>query len=201
MGLDIYFYKVKNVDNKLSIDEIHKIANKRAKDKVRSFCRRAVKRLQALNCEDYDNEYMKIMRRMGHYTLYSFKYEYMLNEVKPIEEVKKFFNDFICLTYREDDAYFRKVNFLYRYFEDKLEDECCFVTIDEIDDIIDRCNMVQENHELAEELLPTRAGFFFGSTDYDEYYFQDLDDVVTQLTALKKDFDYHNDVVYVVMSW
>lgn len=30
------------------------------------------------------------------------------------------------------------------------------------------------NPELAGELLPTTSGFFFGSTDYDEYYFQDL---------------------------
>jgi hypothetical protein len=27
---------------------------------------------------------------------------------------------------------------------------------------------------VAKELLPTQAGFFFGSTDYDEYYYEDL---------------------------
>lgn len=31
------------------------------------------------------------------------------------------------------------------------------------------------NPELAAELLPTGAGFFFGSTDYDQWYLQDLE--------------------------
>jgi hypothetical protein len=30
------------------------------------------------------------------------------------------------------------------------------------------------NPELAAELLPTASGFFFGGTDYDEYYIEDL---------------------------
>lgn len=30
------------------------------------------------------------------------------------------------------------------------------------------------NPDVAHELLPTQEGFFFGGTDYDEYYIQDL---------------------------
>lgn len=30
---------------------------------------------------------------------------------------------------------------------------------------------------MAETLLPTMEGFFFGSTDYDEYYFEDVKEV------------------------
>ncbi|WP_144061189.1 hypothetical protein [Hyphomicrobium denitrificans] len=36
----------------------------------------------------------------------------------------------------------------------------------------------------AKRLLPTQAGFFFGSTDYDEYYFDDVADTVRQLEAV-----------------
>lgn len=35
--------------------------------------------------------------------------------------------------------------------------------------------------ELAEELLPAQEGFFFGGTDYDEFYIRDLKDTVRQL--------------------
>jgi hypothetical protein len=28
---------------------------------------------------------------------------------------------------------------------------------------------------VAQELLPTEAGFFFGSQEYDEYYYRDLE--------------------------
>ena len=31
-----------------------------------------------------------------------------------------------------------------------------------------------EDSSVAEELLPTQSGFFFGSTDYDEFYIEDL---------------------------
>ncbi len=34
------------------------------------------------------------------------------------------------------------------------------------------------NPEIAEKLLPTASGFFFGGTDYDEYYMNDIDDTI-----------------------
>jgi hypothetical protein len=37
---------------------------------------------------------------------------------------------------------------------------------------------------VAEELLPTASGFFFGSTDYDEYYMQDILDTIKILEPL-----------------
>lgn len=38
--------------------------------------------------------------------------------------------------------------------------------------------------ETAAEILPTASGFFFGSTDYDDSYRQDLEDTVRQLKPL-----------------
>lgn len=46
------------------------------------------------------------------------------------------------------------------------------------------------NKELAEELLPTEAGFFFGSTDYDEWYYQQI---VETIPVLEKIISEHND--------
>ena len=37
------------------------------------------------------------------------------------------------------------------------------------------CKEALENKETACELLPTHSGFFFGRTDYDEFYFNDID--------------------------
>lgn len=34
--------------------------------------------------------------------------------------------------------------------------------------------MVLSNSELADELLPTTSGFFFGSTGYDQWYYDDI---------------------------
>lgn len=37
---------------------------------------------------------------------------------------------------------------------------------------------VLETCKVAFELLPTTEGFFFGTTDYDEYYMQDIEDTI-----------------------
>lgn len=45
---------------------------------------------------------------------------------------------------------------------------------------------------IAEKLLPTTKGFFFGATDYDEYYFKDLEDTKKILEqALADDGEYY----------
>lgn len=43
--------------------------------------------------------------------------------------------------------------------------------------------------KLAEGLLPTQGGFFFGSTEYDECYLEDLKETVSQLEPLLDDED------------
>lgn len=43
---------------------------------------------------------------------------------------------------------------------------------------------VLEDTSTARELLPTQNGFFFGSTDYDEYYWRDLEFTKEQLEKI-----------------
>ncbi len=40
---------------------------------------------------------------------------------------------------------------------------------------------VMANPTLAAQLLPSQSGFFFGSTDYDQYYVEDLKLTVAHL--------------------
>ena len=54
-----------------------------------------------------------------------------------------------------------------------------------------------ENAEEIEQLLPTQDGFFFGGTNYDEYYIQDIEDTIKILEeALKDSEDYEVDFYY-----
>lgn len=75
-------------------------------------------------------------------------------------------------------GYFRKVNFLVKYFGDlgfDIDNQTPFaISKEDIEVLLSRCKQVLKNHDLAEELLPTMEGFFFGSTDYDEAYFDDV---------------------------
>lgn len=57
---------------------------------------------------------------------------------------------------------------------------------------------VIKNPELAEELLPSTAGFFFGETDYNEWYLQGLEETVRMLQPeIEGSF---NDYIY-QSSW
>lgn len=47
-----------------------------------------------------------------------------------------------------------------------------------------------------EELLPTKSGFFFGATHYDEYYLEEVKNTIEQLDNLDEDRDY-----YYTSSW
>ena len=44
--------------------------------------------------------------------------------------------------------------------------------------------LVLEDTRTARELLPTQSGFFFGGTDYDEYYWRDLEFTKEQLEKI-----------------
>lgn len=46
---------------------------------------------------------------------------------------------------------------------------------------------VIKDARICKKLLPTESGFFFGSTDYDEYYVECLTDTIAQLEAVIKD--------------
>ena len=84
---------------------------------------------------------------------------------------------------------FRKVNFLFKFFEDRIGDRnptTIEVTTDDLEELRERCIKVLADHTLAEELLPTCSGFFFGSTEYDKYYFKDVLRVLDTCEALLK---------------
>lgn len=77
---------------------------------------------------------------------------------------------------KEEDAYFRKVNFIYKFFENVIqEDQTCIVTKQDIGDLIDYCELVLDHRgdeNYAKAHLPTTSGFFFGSTEYNEDYYK-----------------------------
>lgn len=86
-------------------------------------------------------------------------------------------------------AYWRKANQIHKYFVDKCaegKDECqdTYVERDHLEDLLWRCETILKDRSRAEELLPSRSGFFFGSTEYDEWYFQDLEDTIPVLKKI-----------------
>lgn len=60
--------------------------------------------------------------------------------------------------------------------------------------------LVMEDSMIAEELLPTQKGFFFGSTQYDEYYWQDLLNTIEICQSALDMYDGDTEIYY-QSSW
>lgn len=79
-------------------------------------------------------------------------------------------------------GYWRKANAIHKYFVDKCaggKDECQDTCVyrEDLEELLNICNQILETKdpEKAKELLPPQSGFFFGGTEIDEWYFQDLE--------------------------
>jgi len=89
-------------------------------------------------------------------------------------------------------AYWRKANAIHGWFVREAQngvDECqhSLVHREQLQELIDTCSKVLLDHSLAEELLPPERGCFFGTYEYDDWYFTDLENTVTELTAVLAD--------------
>ena len=84
--------------------------------------------------------------------------------------------------------YWRKANAIHKWFVDNVQDgndDCGthFVSRDALVKLYRICREVILKPSDAEKLLPTEDGFFFGSTDYDDYYMSDVDRKSTRLNS------------------
>lgn len=96
-------------------------------------------------------------------------------------------------------AYWRKDNHIHRWFVENVqdgEDDCkeYYVEQELLGDLVSLCEKVLSNKEQASELLPTSEGFFFGNTQYNEYYFESLQYTIDMLKPLlKEEGDFYYD--------
>ena len=84
---------------------------------------------------------------------------------------------------RIEAGYWRKANQIHNWFVQNVQegkDECqeAYVSREQLKELRETCQKVLDNHDLAPELLPTSSGFFFGGTEYDTWYFSDLEDTI-----------------------
>jgi hypothetical protein len=105
----------------------------------------------------------------------------------------------------EEVMYWRKANAIHDWFVQNVQngiDECKphEVTVEQLKTLRDLCAHILENKEVAEPLLPTTSGFFFGSTDYNVWYFDSLSRTVVELDRLLAETN-ENDLYIYWSSW
>ena len=217
MSLDIYFHLTKVNTNEQPKEVVDK-TEKEHKEDFSKIYDKAVAKLRKATETDYPRVFeraIKELAKLCNYPEFSLKpigynYDWQTRVVTivPVSvDVMKCEKDQILnVTCAKFDAYFRKVNFLYKYFEDKgsmVDEWYAPVTTEDLEDIIARCDRIlkDKDEETAHAELPTTNGFFFGSTDYDKWYFNDVKDCKKQLKRFLKLMQKKGDNAYIIFSW
>lgn len=99
-------------------------------------------------------------------------------------------------------GYWRKANAIHDWFVRNVqegEDDCGNYRVDreQLCELKEACEKVLEGVSEPQDELPTANGFFFGSTDYDQWYYDNLKHtvaIIDRCLALPQgwDFEYHS---------
>lgn len=96
----------------------------------------------------------------------------------------------------ERAGYWRKANAIHNWFVENIQDgkddcEEYYAPYEKLLELKNQCEKVLKSKDKASELLETKSGFFFGSTDYDDYYFSDIEETIRIIDSLDADGDYY----------
>jgi hypothetical protein len=109
----------------------------------------------------------------------------------------------------EEMGYWRKANAIHAWFVQNVQDgrdECqeAWVSAEQLRELLGTCQRVLEARDpvaVGGEHLPPQSGFFFGSTEIDQWYMEDIQSTVAILTEiLEADPDLKGDYYY-QSSW
>lgn len=113
-------------------------------------------------------------------------------------------------------GYWRKANHIHNWFVQNCQggvDDCNYyeVTKTKLESLLADCKKVLDptgstvplilRDRIAESVLPTVQGFFFGSTDYDDGYYEDIKDTIEILERVLVETDFENEVIIYSSSW
>jgi hypothetical protein len=106
----------------------------------------------------------------------------------------------------EEVGYWRKANQIHNWFVENVQkgmDDCAEykVDVEQLRDLLNLCEDVLDDHSKAPQLLPRSSGFFFGSTDYDDYYFEQVQNTYDILMSIMSAEDYDIEEYSYRASW
>lgn len=107
-------------------------------------------------------------------------------------------------------AYWRKANAIHKWFVDNVQKGKVrngyqlkkflwfhYKKYNKVDGKV----LTKDSIKYCQEKLPTQEGFFFGSTDYDEHYYDNLVYTKERLNHILENYNLSKDKVYYSSSW
>jgi hypothetical protein len=113
---------------------------------------------------------------------------------------------FINDEYGNEVAYWRKFNALHAWFVKNCQDgiDNCepsrILTAEDFENLIYIMKAIKQAPLTSRVLLPTSDGFFFGSTEYDAYFMQDVESAIPKLEELLEEVKDGAKLTY-LSSW
>jgi hypothetical protein len=109
------------------------------------------------------------------------------NNLMELTQLSNVATDIYGATVEVTCAYWRKANQVHAWFVREVQkgnDNCgeYYVSQDKLKELRDLCQKALDTRD--PNLLPPQDGFFFGGTDIDEWYWQDLKNTITQLDRI-----------------
>lgn len=103
-------------------------------------------------------------------------------------------------------CYWRKANAIHNWFVENVqsgEDNCAEyrVSREDLEQLRTDIKQVLDHKDKADEILPTTSGFFFGSQEYDEWYYADLEDTLLFLDKALDTDQFKGYDFYYQASW
>jgi hypothetical protein len=78
------------------------------------------------------------------------------------------------------------------------------VTKEKLEELLVICLDISKNKDnvsLAKKELPTQLGFFFGGTEYDEYYYHEINETIDILKKVLAETDFEKQTITYQSSW
>lgn len=98
---------------------------------------------------------------------------------------------------------FRKVNALLQWVNNNVMAvaNCAYIPISKEDLEKLQGTLNQLTTDNCQELFPTQEGFFYGSTEYDEHYWEDVADVKAWVDETLAQFAFEEDILFFSAWW
>jgi hypothetical protein len=185
MGLDMYLKMVPKVE---SIEELNEMETRLSKAFYAGKLEAELKKIQK----------EKKFKNPIQYT----ESEWVGDKSDYTKQNKEYHEPKIIL--RKECGYWRKFNALHAWFVETFQDgidECQASIVDPevLKDLFDEILTI--NKENAKAILPTQGGFFFGGTEYDQYYWDDIEELKKFLIGLYEENDFEETTLVYRASW
>lgn len=219
MGLDMYLYKAEKLDENVTLEDILLLNDYfdwkeyGQKYTFEKWCGKDIKKVKRKLIPLYKNEYKE--RYWDWDTEHKYCHRSLLEQLVSWRKANQIHNWFVenvqdgkddCGCYEVTKGQLEelldtciKVKAASKLVKGKVNNGYTFKDGVEIPNVED--GKYIEDPTTAMELLPAQSGFFFGSTDYDQWYMSDIDYTIEKILKVLKTTDFDKEIVFYRSSW